>query len=115
MIEVIEYVTEHGVYPFKRYLGSVKDLSAKSKIIQAVNKLEMGLVGNIKSVGGGLQEYKIDVGEGHRIYFYRDGQILIVLLGASSKKDQRVGIQNARVYLEDYKRQQRISEGRTKR
>lgn len=54
MIDIIEYRTEYGVCPFKIYLESVKDLRAKSKIIQAVNKLELGLAGNIKSVGGGL-------------------------------------------------------------
>ncbi len=114
MIDIIEYVTEYSVCPFRVYLESVKDLRAKSKIIQAINKLELGLAGNIKSVGGGLQEYKIDAGEAHRIYFYRDGQVLIVLLGASSKKNQKDGILKARQYLQDYKRQNKIADRREK-
>lgn len=114
MIEIQEYKTEHGISPFQAYLAGMRDLRAKSKVIQAINKMELGLVGNIKNLGGYLQEYKIDEGEGHRIYFYRDGQTLIILLGGSTKKDQRKAIEQARTYLEDYKRQINRKQGEIK-
>lgn len=105
MIELEVYRTEHGVCPYLNYLKSMKDKIAKAQILQAVTRIESGLMPKTRSLAGGLQEIKIDSGEGHRIYFYRDGQKLVVLLSGSNKRDQSREIKNARNYLDDYKRQ----------
>lgn len=105
MIEVDVYETEHGVCPYLKYLASMKDRMAQSAIMATIARMESGLMPKTRSLGGGLQEIKIQVGEGHRIYFYRDGQKLVVLLSGSNKKDQKREIQNARFYLDDYKGQ----------
>lgn len=112
MIEVNVYQTQHGVCPYENYLSAMKDRVALSRIISTVSRMESGLMPKTRSLGGGLQEIKIEVGEGHRIYFYRDGQKLVVLLSGSNKKDQTREIKNARNYLDDYKRQNaRIRKG----
>lgn len=105
MIDIEIYKTEHGVCPYMAYLNALRDRLAKSKIMSAVNRMESGHMPQTRSLAGGLQEIKIHVGEGHRLYFYRDGQKLVVLLSASNKKDQAREIKSARTYLEDYKRQ----------
>ncbi len=110
MIEVKEYITEMGICNYRRYIESMTDKRAKRMVLKAVTKMEVGLLKDTRSLGHGLQEYKIDEGEGHRIYFYRDGQTLIILLAASNKKDQQREIETAKGYLEDYKRQKRMKE-----
>ena len=107
MIEIIEYTTEMGICPYRQYVINMKDKTAQSQLLKAITKMEAGLLKNTRSLDSGLQEYKIDVGEGHRIYFYRDGQMLIVLLAASTKADQDREIDRAKNYLTDYKRQKR--------
>lgn len=107
MIEVKVYKTEHGVEPFYNFLSNIKDPKAKSAVAKEVTKIEKGLPGTIRSVGNGVKERKIYVGAGYRIYFYNDGQELIILLGGSSKKDQEQEIENAKNYLGDYKRQKK--------
>ena len=55
-----------------------------------------GIVSDAKSVGAGVLEYRIDSGPGYRIYFGRDGESLIVLLGGGTKRRQQADIERAR-------------------
>ncbi|AEP10052.1 type II toxin-antitoxin system RelE/ParE family toxin [Micavibrio aeruginosavorus] len=105
MIKLLVYRTEHGVEPYKEFLQRIKDPKAKSAVVMAQLNMERGLPGDVKSLGGGLKEKRIQAGAGYRIYFYNDGQDIIILLGGSSKKDQQREIENAKSYLKDYKRQ----------
>ena len=68
----------------------------------ALARLEIGNTSNIKWFSG-LGEYKIDWGPGYRIYFLRDGDNLIVLLGGGTKKQQQKDIVKARELLKEYK------------
>jgi putative addiction module killer protein len=63
-----------------------------------------GNLSNAKSVGEGVHEYRIDFGPGYRVYFARDGHVLVVLLIGGTKKRQQRDIDAARVYWQDYKR-----------
>ena len=108
MIDIKIYRTEHGVEPFSEYLSKMRDKTAKVQMVKAIRKMEKGLPGDTKSLGGGLREYRIHIGKGHRIYYYNDGQELVVILGGSDKKDQDKEIENAKLYLRDYKRQKAI-------
>lgn len=106
MIEIKIYETDLGHNYVEMYLDSLKDKKAKSIILRSIDRMEVGLLGDVKSLQGGLQEYRIHYGEGHRIYFYRDGQTLIILLSASNKKNQRREIERARGCLSDYLRKE---------
>jgi len=59
--------------------------------------------GDVKPIGEGASERRIDWGPGYRIYFGRDGVRLVVLLAGGSKKGQRADIERAKVYWSDYK------------
>jgi putative addiction module killer protein len=63
-----------------------------------------GNFSNVEGVGSGVFEYRVDFGPGYRIYFGKDGETLIVLLGGSSKKRQQQAIQAARQAWMEYKR-----------
>jgi putative addiction module killer protein len=109
MIKLLAYRTEHGVEPFKTFLQGITDPVAKAAVAKALSKMEKGLPGKVESVGDGVKEYKIHVGKGHRIYFYNDGQEVVILLGGSDKKNQDREIINAKQYLKDYKRQKKAA------
>lgn len=69
-----------------------------------VYQLAAGNVSNVKRVGSGVFERKIDFGPGYRIDFGRDGKSLIILLGGSSKQRQQQAIEAAQARWADYRR-----------
>jgi putative addiction module killer protein len=62
---------------------------------------------NAKSVGEGVLECRIDWGPGYRVYFGRDGEVLVILLTGGTRKRQRRDIERAKELWADYKRRRR--------
>src|SRR5450759_4906814 len=79
----------------------------RAKVVRAIARMEQGNLANVKSVGEGVLEYKIDFGPGYRIYFARDGRTLVILLTGGTKKRQQRDINAAISYWQDYKRGKR--------
>lgn len=73
-------------------------------------RLQQGHLSAVKSVGSGLYEYRIDFGPGYRIYFGRDGERLVILLGGGTKKRQQQDIKIALARWADYKLRRREGE-----
>jgi putative addiction module killer protein len=69
-----------------------------------LRRLAYGNVSNVKSVGEGVSELKIDFGPGYRVYFGRDGLTVVILLAGGTKKRQQRDIADARERWLDYKR-----------
>jgi len=69
--------------------------------------MEQGNLSNVKSVGEGVQEYRIDFGPGYRVYFERDCEMLVILLTGKTKKRQQRDIEAAHGYWQDYKKRKR--------
>lgn len=91
---------------FKKWFTGVKDIQAKNRIIARLSRLEKGLVGHVNSIGSGASELKIDYGQGYRIYYYKHGGELILLLaGSSRKKDQQRDIDLALDILHQWRQQ----------
>jgi putative addiction module killer protein len=67
-------------------------------------RMEQGNLSNVKSVGEGVLEYKIDFGPGYRVYFGRNGEVLVILLTGGTKKRQQRDIGQAVSYWRDYRR-----------
>lgn len=101
-IEVVEYL-QNGISIFKKWFISL-DAKTAAKVTTALYRLEQGNVSNVKSVGKGVSEYRIDLSTGHRIYFGREGNTLIILLGGSVKKTQDRDIRNAKLLWAQYKK-----------
>jgi putative addiction module killer protein len=66
--------------------------------------LELGNFSNVRGVGGGVFECRIDFGPGYRVYFGKDGETLVILLGGGTKKRQDRDIATARERWSDYKK-----------
>ena len=69
--------------------------------------MEQGNFSKAKGVGAGVYEYKIDFGPGYRIYFGRDGDRVVILIGGGTKKRQNKDIQHAQQCWADYKRRKK--------
>jgi putative addiction module killer protein len=87
MIEVREYTGPHGRSPFQQWFADL-DARAAAKVTVALTRLAQGNVSNVKGVGGGVLELRIDYGPGYRVYFGKDGEHLVILLGEGTKKRQ---------------------------
>jgi putative addiction module killer protein len=99
--KVIEYL-ESGVSPFGIWFSTLNPHVA-AKVTTALYRLEAGNVSNVKSVGKGVSEYKIDFGPGYRIYFGQDGEQWIILLGGGAKRTQGKDIKTAQIRWAHYK------------
>jgi putative addiction module killer protein len=65
--------------------------------------VELGNTSNLKWIGGGLGEYRIDWGPGYRLYLTQEGDELIILFVGGTKKRQQGDIERARLLLTEYK------------
>ena len=83
------------------------DPIAQGRVSVALTCLEQGNLSNAKAVGGGVLEYRIDFGPGYRLYFGRDGQVLIIMLAGGQKRRQQRDIDAAIAFWEDYWRRKR--------
>jgi putative addiction module killer protein len=106
MLEVRYYVSSDGRSPFAEWFADL-DSVARAKVTTAIARIEQGNLSKVKSVGEGVLEYKIDFGPGYRVYFGRDGAVLIILLTGGTKKRQGRDIETAAAYWRDYKQGKR--------
>lgn len=106
MIELRGYVDENGIKRFARWFDQLEP-EAAAKVTIALTRLERGNLSNVKGVGSGVFEYKIDFGPGYRIYFGKDGASLIILIGGGTKKRQPQDIAAALECWATYKRRKK--------
>jgi putative addiction module killer protein len=106
MIVVREYVDDGGRSPFGVWFVSL-DERAAAKVTVALERVAQGHTSAIKAVGEGVSEYKIDFGPGYRIYFGKDGERLVILVGGGTKKRQQRDIASAKAIWKDYKQRKR--------
>lgn len=102
-VELRRYRTSEGVVPLDEWLGSLRDRIVRARIGARIQRLELGLRGDWRSVGGGVSELKLDAGPGYRVYFAESGKAVIVLLCGGNKSSQSRDIEAAHAYWKDYK------------
>ncbi len=81
---------------FRAWLDGLADRRAVERIAQRLVRLQAGLVGDVKSVGGGISELRVDYGPGYRVYFVQRGKVLVILLCGGDKRSQSRDIARAR-------------------
>ena len=101
-VVVREFLDRQGSSPFARWFGDL-DATAAAKVTTALLRMELGNLSNAKSIGAGVLEYRIDFGPGYRVYFGKDGNTLVILLGGGTKKRQNRDIAAAQDRWKDYK------------
>jgi putative addiction module killer protein len=103
MIDVREYNDRDGRSPYGAWFDQLNPQAAV-KVAVAVTRLALGNFSNVKGVGSGVLECRIAFGPGYRVYFGKDGEHLVILLGGGTKKRQQRDIQAALASWQDYKR-----------
>ena len=106
MIEIVEYVDEQGESPFGKWFADITPQAAL-KVRRALARMELGNFGDSKTVGEGVIEYRIPYGPGYRLYYGRDGKMLVILLMGGTKQRQQRDIAKAHRHWADYKERKR--------
>lgn len=102
VIEILEYLNEDGRNPFRDWLSSLRDGQARSRVRVRLARVRLGNLGDSRSVGGGVNEFRIPFGPGYRIYYGRKGATIVILLCGGDKSTQTRDILQAQRYWEDY-------------
>ena len=106
VIEIRYYLDPNGYSPFDGWFAGL-DSVARAKVAVAIVRLEQGNFSNVKPVGEGVLEYRINFGPGYRVYLGRDGEALVILLTGGTKKRQQRDIDAAKEFWADYRRRKR--------
>lgn len=88
---------------FVTWHASIRDLRAKVAIARRIDRASAGNLGDIKPVGDGVSEMRVDVGAGYRVYFTIRNGVVIVLLAGGDKSSQNTDIRRAKKLARDRK------------
>ena len=80
---------------FDGWLTKLKDRAGRLRILKRVDRLATGNPGDVKLVGNGVLELRLDVGPGYRVYYAHDGDVLVLLLCSGDKSTQQNDIDKA--------------------
>jgi len=102
MIDVREYNYRDARSPYAAWFNRL-NAQAAAKVATALTRMAQGNFSNVKGVGSGVFECRIDFGPGYRVYFGKDGERIVILLGGGTKKRQQQDIETALARWQDYK------------
>lgn len=106
MVDIREYCDHAGRSPFRAWFDRLNSEAAR-KVTTALYRIGQGNFSNVKSVGAGVFEYRINFDPGCRVYFGKDGERIVILLGGGTKQQQQGDIRVALERWEDYKRRKK--------
>jgi putative addiction module killer protein len=90
---MLEIVTSNV---FDAWLSGLRDRQARVRIIARIERLGLGNPGDVKPVGAGISEMRLNYGPGYRVYYQRHGEVLIVLIAGGEKSTQAADIAKAK-------------------
>lgn len=80
---------------YAKWLDGLRDIQARARILVRVERLATGNPGDVRAVGKGISELRIDYGPGYRVYFTKHGQEMVILLAGGDKRTQAKDIKTA--------------------
>jgi putative addiction module killer protein len=89
---------------FDRWMRKLRDPNARARIQIRMDRLARGLFGDVKDIGHGLSELRIDYGPGYRVYLMKRGDVLLILLCGGDKRTQDSDIKQAKSLADEWKR-----------
>ena len=95
MLEVRQTVT------YAEWFSGLRDRTAKTRIDIRIRRLSLGNAGDVKPVGEGVSELRVDYGPGYRVYFIQKGNVYVVLLAGGDKSTQDRDIREAKALARD--------------
>jgi putative addiction module killer protein len=97
------YEAKNGRRPFEEWVNALRDLPTVRRIQARLAGVSAGNLGDVKSVGGGVNELRLAFGPGYRVYFGAAGDELIILLCGGDKSSQDKDIKKAKEFWSDYR------------
>lgn len=88
---------------FDTWLSDLRDRQARARIQARITRLAHGNPGDVKPVGHGVSEMRIDYGPGYRVYYLQDGPVVVVLLCGGDKRTQVADIRRAHEIARDWR------------
>jgi putative addiction module killer protein len=82
---------------YARWFAKLRDRNARGRILARIRRLSLGNLGDIRPIGEGVSELRIDYGPGYRVYFKRAGNTMVVLLVGGDKASQKRDIEKAKI------------------
>jgi len=98
VLEVLQSAT------FEKWFNGLKDRQARARITARIGRLALGNAGDVKPVGSGVSEMRIDYGPGYRVYFQQSGPAIALRRCAGDKSTQDADIRRAIQIAKDWKR-----------
>lgn len=86
---------------FVRWLDDLRDVRARARVLARIERLAFGNAGDVKPVGEGVSELRIDYGPGYRVYFTKHGRDMVILLVGGDKRTQAADIKTAQSLARD--------------
>ncbi len=80
---------------YTQWIDNLRDLQARARVQVRVERLAAGNSGDVKAVGEGVSELRIDYGPGYRVYFTKRGREVVILLAGGDKTTQAADIKIA--------------------
>ena len=105
-VDIRYYQTTSEKRPFQEWLDCL-GIMLQQVVVVRLARVRRGLFGDAEPVGEGVFELKIDIGPGYRIYYGREGKVVVILLHAGEKKRQSADIKRAQAFWQDYLRRMR--------
>jgi putative addiction module killer protein len=102
VIEVRQYIDRLGRSPFGRWFEKLED-QVQARVTVSLDRLERGNFSTAKGIGSGVFQLRLDFGPGYRVYFGKDGERVVILLGGGTKKRQQSDIDAAHVLWREYR------------
>jgi putative addiction module killer protein len=106
VIKIREYIDPQGRSPYAIWFDGL-NARAAAKVATALVRMEQGNLSSVKGVRAGVSECRIDFGPGYRVYFGKDGDTLIILLGGGTKKRQQKDIEAPQDLWREYQQRKR--------
>lgn len=104
------YEADDGNAPFSSWLHSLRDREARARIKKRLDRVVLGNLGDYRSVGGGVFEFKIDYGSGYRVYFAQTEVLILLLLCGGDKSTQERDILKAKQFWANFNQRENANE-----
>jgi putative addiction module killer protein len=106
-IDIRQYHDRGNRIPFREWFDGLNSEAAQ-RVSTALYRLGLGNFSSAKSIGAGVHECRINFGPGYRVYFGKDGDFIVILLGGGTKQRQQSDIRLALERWNDYKQRRKL-------
>lgn len=94
----------HQTEQFSKWLHKLKDIKGKVAILRRIDRIQQDNFGDVKPVGDGIEELRVMVGAGYRVYFIKEDEKIVILLNGGDKSTQKSDIAKAKVLAKEYRK-----------